>query len=317
MKLNGIMNCVTRGLTRANLKLAKHSPEILIVAGVVGVVTSAVMACKATTKLHEITEKAKEDIDAIHKCTENGGITKKSTGEKLEYTEEDSKKDLTIVYTQTAVNLAKLYAPSIILGAVSIAGILMSNNILRKRGMALAAAYTAVDTSLKKYRERVVNRFGEDVDRELTYNIKAKEVEETVTDENGETKTVKKTVEVLDRDDIHGPYSMCFDEYCRGWEKDPEHNKFFLLQQQRFANEKLKSAGYLCLNDVYAMLGRDRTKLGQIIGWKYDKSNPNLANCVDFGIFNIHDEAKRDFVNGREVSIWLDFNVDGNLLELI
>jgi hypothetical protein len=40
---------VTRAFHSAGFKIRKHSPEILIVAGVVGVVTSAVMACKATT----------------------------------------------------------------------------------------------------------------------------------------------------------------------------------------------------------------------------------------------------------------------------
>ena len=317
MNFSNIVAGVQRGLARTNFKIAKHSPEILIVAGIAGVVTSAVLACKATTRLHEITEEAKENIDDIHECAKNGGVIKESTGEKLEYTKEDEQKDLTIVYAQTAFKLVKLYAPSVILGGLSIASILASNNILRNRGLALAAAYTAVDKSYKAYRSRVIDRFGEGVDRELKYNIKAKEVEEVVTDENGKTKTVKKTVEEVNPKDVHGPYSMCFDETCRGWEKDAEHNKFFLLQQQRFANEKLKAVGHLCLNDIYRLIGRDSTKLGQVIGWKYDKKDPTLANHVDFGVFNVNDPVKRDFVNGKERSVWLDFNCDGNLLELL
>ena len=107
-----------------------------------------------------------------------------------EYTQDDGNKDLAIVYTQTALKVAKVYAPAVILGGLSITAILTSKNILRKRNIALAAAYTAVDKSFKEYRGRVVERFGKELDKELRYNIKAKDVEETVTDEKG--KDVKK-----------------------------------------------------------------------------------------------------------------------------
>ena len=89
----------------------------------------------------------------------------------------------------------------------------------------------------------------------------------------------------------------------------------FLRRQQDYANEMLKTKGHLFLNEVYDMLGFQRTKLGQIAGWVYE--NPNGDGYIDFGIYDIHDQTKRDFVNGYERSIWLDFNVDGNILDLI
>lgn len=311
MKKTELMNNLSRTFNKVGFKLKKHSPEILVVAGVVGTVTSAVMACKATTKLNDILDNAKEELDKIHECAANEDFKAAH-----DYTEEDSKKDLAIVYTQTAVKVVKLYAPAVILGGLSIGAMLTSNNILRKRNVALAAAYTAVDKSFKEYRGRVVERFGEDLDRELRYNIKAKEIEETVVDENGNETTVKKTVNVVDNLD-YSEYARFFMEGCAGWTKDPEFNLMYLKRQQDYANDILKAKGHLYLNEVYDMLGLERSKAGQVVGWIYDEKNPVGDNYVDFGIFDAYKEANRRFVNGYERNILLDFNVDGNILDLM
>ena len=181
MKKSEVIKRVSGTFHKVSFHLKKHSPEILVVVGVVGTVTSAVVACRATTKISEVLDDSKETIDKIHECVADETLAE-------EYSKEDSKKDLTIVYIQTGVKLAKLYAPAIILGAFSITSILASNNILRKRNVALAAAYATVDKGLKEYRSRVVERFGEEVDRELKYHIKAKQFEKTVVDENGKKK---------------------------------------------------------------------------------------------------------------------------------
>lgn len=319
MAKSKIMNSVTRTFSRAGLQLKKHSPEILVVAGVAGTVVSAVMACKATTKVNFILEEAKEKVETIHDGVEKGevkGYLENGEVGLVPYSEEDGKKDLAIVYVQTGVKLAKLYAPSVILGALSITSILASNNILRKRNIGLMAAYATLDTSFKEYRGRVIERFGKELDRELKYNIKAKEVEEIVVNEDGTESTVKKTIEVAEANSL-SPYAICFDETCAGWDRDAEINKFFLLRQQDYANELLRSRGHLFLNEVYDMLGAQRTKAGQIVGWVYDEKNPIGDNYVDFGIFNIHVQANRAFVNGYEKSIWIDPNVDGPVYDLL
>ena len=304
------MNSMIRSFLKVNFKVKKHSPEILIVAGIVGTVASAVMACKATTKVSDILEETKTKIDQVNDVVANEGISEE------QYSKEDAKKDLAIIYAQTGVKIVKLYAPAIVLGALSLTGIIASNNILRKRNLALAAAYTAVDKGFKEYRGRVVERFGKELDRELRYNIKAKEIEETVLDEDGKEKTVKKTINTADVNDI-SDYARFFDEYCTGWDKDPEYNLMFLKQQQAHANRLLQTNGYLFLNEVYDMLGIRKTKAGQIVGWVYDEKNPIGDNYVDFGIYDLYNEKYRDFVNGRERSILLDFNVDGNIWDLM
>ena len=308
-----LINKVSRSLHKAGFKFKKHSPEVLAVTGVIGIVTSAVMACKATTKVNDIVDEAKETIDKIHESVGKGLHT--SDGE--EYTEEIAKKDLTITYVQTGLKFVKLYGPSVALGIASIGCMLGSNHILRKRNIALAAALTNVATSFKEYRGRLVDRFGKDLDRELRFGIKAKEVEETVTDEDGKETTVKKTVEVVDPNTVHSMYSIVFCEGNTGWTRNAELNKVFLIQQQNWANDKLKMNGILTLNEVYDMVGAPRTAYGQIAGWVYTDDSSIGDNFVDFGLFDVNNEKACDFINGREKSIILDFNCIGNILDYI
>ena len=317
MKLKDLKSTATRSFHKVSFQLKKHSPEILVVAGVVGTVASAVMACRATTKLQGLLDESKEKIEMYHRSVEDGQVYSEVDGQVavVEYTEEDCTRDITVTYVKTGLNVAKLYAPSVMLGAVSLASILTGHNILRKRTLALTAAYTAVDRSFKQYRGRLIERLGDKMDKELLYNIKTKEIEEVVVDEKGKEKVVKKTVEVADVSAPNlGMYSFCFDETSSAWERDAERNKFFLLQQQRFANDLLKAKGKLFLNEVLEMVGLPRCVIGQTVGWVYCENNSVGDNYVDFGIFDINIEANRNFVNGLEKSIWLNFNCDGDIL---
>ena len=312
MNKPAIVNTLTTTFSKAGLKLQKYSPEILAAVGTVGVVTSAVMACRATTKISTILDKTKETVDAIHDCAANQTMI-----ESGEYSAEDAQKDLAITYVQTGVKLVRLYAPAVAVGVISLGCLLTSNNILRKRNIALAAAYATIDKSFKDYRSRVVERFGEAVDRELKYNITKQKIEETVTDpETGEEKKVEKEVEVANIDG-YSEYARFFDDGCKGWEKDASMNKMFLMAQQQFANDILRARGHLFLNEVYDMLGMERTKAGQIVGWVYDPNRDDIDNYVDFGISDIHKPEVRNFLAGFERTILLDFNIDGNILELI
>lgn len=303
---------VGKAFNKTKLGIKKHSPEILMIGGAIGVVSSAIMACKATTKLSEVMKNHKTTVEQIHHAANHPEVLP----ENQTYTKQDAKKDIAITYTQTSLNLVKLYAPSVILGALSLTCMITSNNILRNRNAALAAAYAAVDKGFKNYRNNVVERFGKEVDKELKYNIKAKEFEEVKKDKDGKEKKTKKTVNVSSVDGESG-YARFFDNGCDNWQKDAEHNLWYLKQQQNYANEKLKAQGYLFLNDVYDMLGIPRSKAGQIVGWTYDDKNPNHKgdNYIDFGIYNINREANRDFVNGIEPTILLDFNVDGPIYD--
>lgn len=310
------MTNVTRAFHKVGFTLKKHSPEILIVTGIVGVVTSAVMACKATTKLNDVVEKGKVAINDVH---DKAADVEAGIVSAEEYTPEMQRKELTIAYAKTGVELVKLYAPAVTVGALSLTAIVGSNNILRKRNIALASAYAATEKLFKEYRGRVVDRFGREIDRELRYGIKEKEIEEVTANEDGSESVQKKTVKVID-DISHDEFSRIFDECNPNWVKDANKNKFFIMQVERFANQKLQTQGYLFLNDVYEALGFDKTSAGQVCGWTYNKRfDGESENCVSFGIFDdvYTNKAKAAFVNEYEKSVLLDFNHEGNILEYV
>lgn len=316
-----LFNSVSRTFNKGIFQIKKHSPEILVVSGVVGMVGSAVMACKATTKLDAIIKNAKVELEALNNAKEEGevGIPNEETGEieLTPYTEEEHKKCVAAVYVKNGLQLAKLYGPSVVLGAASITCILAGHNILNKRNIALAAAYATVDNSFKEYRNRVIDRFGEELDRELRYNVKTQEVETVVTNEDGTETTTKETVQTATTG-FGSEYAFFFDEYSSCWTKDPEYNKIFLVGVEREANRKLQQNGYFFLNDLHKMLGVDATKAGQIVGWVYDpENNTEGDNYISLRIFDVANEQKRLFVNGKERSILIDPNVQGNIWELM
>lgn len=306
VKLNEVKGLVVKATGRTGLVLKKYSPEILMGVGIVGIIGSTVMACKATLKVEEVVDEAKETLDKIHKAHDDENITEEI------YSEQDYKKDLVITYTQTGVKFIKLYGPAVTLGAASIGCLLGAHGILKKRNVALMAAYKAVEQSFGDYRQRVREELGEEKDRRYHLGLKEETVTEETVDANGKKKKVKKTVEVVDPNKI-SQYARFFDDSSSQWSKVPEHNLVFLKAQQNFANDLLNSRGHVFLNEVYDMLGIPRSSAGAIVGWVKGEGD----DFVDFGIFNRDDDKVRDFVNGYETNIMLDFNVTGVIYDLI
>ena len=300
-------------LNKVKFNVVKHSPEILMGIGIAGVVTSTVLACRSTLKVQEILDYKEKNMNNIKEVLDEG---------REDYTEEDARKDKTIIMTTTALRIMKLYAPSVIIGAGSIACLLQSHNVMRNRNAGLAAALAATTESFKQYRERVTEKYGDEVDKEMRYGIKKEKKEK-----DGK-KTKEEIVVGCDEHELSG-YARYFNENNMYWSEDPQYNMMFLRQNQNWANDKLISQGYLYLNDVYDALGFPKTKAGQVVGWVYDPNNNEHGdNYVDFGIYDLNvkgyrdemandtiAEERQDFVNGYRNSILLDFNVDGNIWE--
>ena len=300
-------------LNKVKFNVVKHSPEILMGIGIAGVVTSTVLACRSTLKVQEILDYKEKNMNNIKEVLSEG---------REDYTEEDARKDKTIIMTTTALRIMKLYAPSVIIGAGSIACLLQSHNVMRNRNAGLAAALAATTESFKQYRERVTEKYGDEVDKEMRYGIKKEKKEK-----DGK-KTKEEIVVGCDEHELSG-YARYFNENNMYWSEDPQYNMMFLRQNQNWANDKLISQGYLYLNDVYDALGFPKTKAGQVVGWVYDPNNNEHGdNYVDFGIYDLNvkgyrdemandtiAEERQDFVNGYRNSILLDFNVDGNIWE--
>lgn len=309
-----LLDNASRALNKVAFQIKKHSPAILVTVGAIGTVAGTVMACKATLKVNEVLKEHKETSNKIHEVLENP---------EIEYNEKDCKKDLAVNYAQTGVKLAKLYGPSVLVLGLSITSMVASYRILNTRNLAISAAYTLVDKSFKEYRDRVKDRFGEQVEKELKYNIKAKTMDILTTDEvTGEEIVETKTVEVIE--DEPSEFARFFDESSECWTRDANMNLMFLRNVQEMATRKLKKHGSLSINEVYRMLGFHIDELplaikkaSLVVGWVYDPENPERDNKVDFGIYDVYNRAKRDFVNGYEKRILIDFNYDGNIYELM
>ena len=300
-------------INKVKFNVVKHSPEILMGLGIAGVITSTVLACRSTLKVQEILDYKEENMNNIKEVLAEG---------REDYTEEDARKDKTIIMTTTAIRIMKLYIPSVIIGAGSIACLLESHNVMRNRNAGLAAALAATTESFKQYRERVTEKYGDEVDKEMRYGIKKEKKEK-----DGK-KTKEEIVVGCDEKELSG-YARYFNENNINWSDDPQFNLMFLRQNQNWANDKLISQGYLYLNDVYEALGFPKSKAGQVVGWVYDPNNNEHGdNYVDFGIYDLNvkgyrnemtndtiAEERQDFVNGYTSSILLDFNVDGNIWE--
>lgn len=317
MNLDFVKSMANKGL----FKVRKHSPEILLATGIISGIGGAISAYKAKPKIDSIVEAAARKKEEIVEAVEEYGYTE-------DYTEEDKKKDFAIIFTNTGLNIAREFAPAIGLGVLSVSCILASHNIMRRRNAALAAAYEILDYGFKSYRSRVIDRLGEEMDRELRFGAKEIEVEETVIGKDGkERKKTKKEKVIEDPYADVSSYARFFDAANPNWEKDSVYNLAFLKTQQAWANDLLRAKGYLFLNDVYKLLGFDDSRAGQMVGWVYDPDGTKHGkhwptdkpwdNYIDFGIYEAKRMANRDFVNGYEDVILLDFNVDGNILELI
>jgi hypothetical protein len=299
MKL--IPSAVNRAVSRRALEAGKISPTLLFGVGVVGMVGSTVLACRATLKVEEIVTETKARIDHAKSLEHEN----QESPEK-EYTPEDFQKAASVIYARAAVNIGRLYVPSLLLGAASIGCLTKSHNILVQRNAALTAAYVAIDEAFTQYRSRVVAKYGEDQDREFRYSTEVVEI----VDEKGKIQT-----ETRVSADGASMYARFFDEYSTSWSKDPEYNWAFLTAQQKWCNDKLRMRGHMFLNEVYDELGLERTKAGQVVGWILRKDGSG-DNFIDFGLY-LDDPRVRNFINGREGSILLDFNVDGVIFDKI
>ena len=302
MKIN--TKTLRKSFKKAQLTVRKHSPEILMVAGVIGTVAGAVMACKETLELEDVLDECKQEKMELE---EQYAMCE-------EYSEDALKKDQVKLTIKQAVKIVKLYAPSVIMEVTSIGVIFASNDIMRKRNASMAAAYATLNSMYKRYRQNVIESYGEEVDKDMRFGVKHEKVTEI--DEDGNK--VKIDARIVDLDNTAlaiSDYSRFFQMGCKGFDASSgRYNLLYLKGIQAMFNNKLIADGYVMLNDVYRELGFDTIPEGWSIGWVYDEANPIGDNYIDFGLYEARNKNQRA-VNDWEPVILMDFNVDGNLYE--
>lgn len=292
-------NAITSKVATTALKLSKQSPHILFGAGVVGVVAAAVLASRATLKLENIVDEAKEKLEEIDSVSNHN-----------EYSDEDRVKDKAQLYALTALKVTKLYGPAVLVGAASIGCLTGSHTVLTKRNAALTAAYAAIEKGFQQYRDRVIDDLGEEKDRQYRFGLE-KHLETAVGE--GGKKTQTETIVRTGR----SPYGVIFHEGNPNWKPLPEYNYFFLRVVERSLNDRLNAKGYIFLKDVLEELGFEPTPASCVVGW-LSEENGGKDGRVSLGVFDDPDQMRvHQYMVGVEGELYLDFNVDGVIYDKI
>lgn len=307
-----IMSLVRSTAKTVAFTTKKYAPQIAIFSGIGLSLGGVITACVATSKLDSVLEESKNELSNIHD-------KRVVDPECKEYTKKEEQKDTIKVYAKASGKVLNNYKWAIGMEAASVILILVGSKVLNQRYISTAVALAGMTADFKDYRKEVVNRYGEEVDRQIRYGYVTEEVKEKVTDENGKTKTVKKTVNVLPADASDKYQNSEFD-YCRifdwsnpFWQGDISYNLTFLRSQQSYFNDLLRANGHVFFNDVLKTLGFKPTRAGQVVGWKYDPDNDG-DGYIDFRISETYVEDEH---GSRKKVILLDFNVDGNILDTV
>lgn len=306
MNIDTIKTAVTSKTARQLLVARKHSPKILFAAGVVGVVGTVVLACRATLQLNEVLDEHDED--------------KREAALRYPLTtvdgEQEYKKAAAKLNMRLALDITRLYAPAVGVGMLSVASLTGSHIILEKRNVSTMAAYAAVDRAYKQYRQRIVDTYGKDVDRDTAQGVTGVVVEEKMADGTTQT-TIEKGIK-KDAQIGGSGYAQVFDERSSKFTREPGMNAHFVMMAQNYANDKLKSQGHLFLNEVWDLLKLPRTKEGAVVGWIYEGGRDHLGDgYVTFNIWDGDVEHVEQFIGGNEKYAIIDPNVDGPIWDKI
>ena len=311
---------ITKGTSGAAakvlFKLKKAAPAIAIVGGTAGTAVAGVWAVKKTiTEAPEVLDEIKHDIDEVKSKDLGTGA-------------------LFGVYMKGGVKVISTYAGPILMEAGSAFSILYAFKIINGRFVAMSATAAALEEANRRlkasainYRASLAERYGEDFDKDITFDQGFCLVRhdgalefpvKTTIDENGNEVKEEGMWEIKREGspfDTLSPYAVIFDEMSSEWSKDPSYNKLTLHRIQITCNDMLHARGHLFLNDVYKELGLPETQVGQLVGWI---SKGDGDGYVDFGIYDLNAvDNRREFINGYEPSIILDFNVDGVIWDKI
>ena len=216
-------------MNKAQLFLKAHSPTILTVIGSTGVVITAVLAVKGTPKALKLIEEAK--------------MTK---GDEL-------------TVGETVQVAWKPYIPAAISCVSTILCIVGANYLNIQKQKNLMSAYMLLDNAFKEYRNRVSERYGEEVDEEFSHDLVRNQLEE-----------------------MEGIYTeTLFFEFNSM--RFFEANIHKVLQAECKAKIQFEECGHLALNEYYSYLGIGPSPYGEAMGWsKYQMQTEEHVDELEF-----------------------------------
>ncbi len=212
----------------------KHSPEILTGIGIAGMITTTVLAVKATPKALRLIEKEKQQV-VKDLGTSSADTVKLSVGDTIKAT-------------------WKCYIPAAITGAASIACLIGASSVHLKRNAALAAAYKLSETALVEYKDKVVEVIGEKKEKKIRDELAKDKLEKAPANTSN--------VIITGKGD-----TLCMDYYTgRKFKSDIEKIKKAVNE----INRRMTYDHYVSVNDFYNEIGLDGIGLGSELGWNLD-----------------------------------------------
>lgn len=311
--LTKIGTSMSRTAGKTELMLKKNSPEILLGLGIIGFVGTVVTACHATLRADEVLDYHKRKMKDIYDAKE---IADQDPEAELEYDDNLYRQDIAMQYVKTTGKMVKLYAPTIALGAVSLACILSSRNIMQKRYLGVLAAYNGLSAAFEEYRKRVREEYGEGLDRHFRYGTSYDTLNIVEMGEDGKNVKKKVDTEQTQSSDVSPADDSVrfFDSSNPNWDKNPSFSMMWLRGQQNILNDILHTRGHVFLNEVLDALGFEHTPQGAVLGWLEEGDGDGY---IDFGLYDPKKDSVRKFVNGTDNVIMLEFNYDGVIWDKI
>lgn len=207
----------------------RNGSTILTYASAVGLVTTTVMAVKATPKALKKIEEAKEE-----------------KGEELTTLE-------TIRVAGTT------YIPVVLVGASTIACMFGANVLNKRNQAALASAYALLDTSYKEYRDKLKELYGEEAHENIVNAIAIEKAKNSYVGAS-----YLGTVCDLTDDESCGAPVLFYEEYSNRYFEAPIEQ---VINAEYHLNRNYILRGYCYLNELYEFLGLEPTDYGSVLGW--------------------------------------------------
>ena len=288
-------------LEKAGFVLKQASPEILIGFGILSGIAAIFTACSKMKETEAIQEDFHEEVEIVKE------------------EEEPGTKEYNIGIVKAGAKLFGRYLKTfwlpILLEILAIIAIWYSHGIMVKRNANLVSAAIVLTQQLEKYRDRVREKVGEEVENDLFYGVTNRKVDEIIgKDEKGKDKKIKVMEKVI-TNGAEGPFDRVFDRNNHNYKGQPGPDMIFIQGIQRAFNDIIKdratktSNGWVTINEVYNQLGFPSVEEGFQWGWIYSNHDPKyMGTYIDFGINDHSNAAVRDFQNGLEPVIPLHFN---------
>ena len=302
---------------RTLLVAKAHAPEIFIGAGIVGFGCTIGATVHATNETRDILD---ERDAAIEHATKN--LSYFTEHDPAAYNREDYEEDVKKAKSWARRKLIRTWLPVGTLGTGSVISVLGGYKIINGRYVATTAAYKFLESETRRYRNNVIARYGEDVDKEL-WALKSEELDQ-----------IRKEKEEAEKEAIRNPKKrkhpwqkagqhMIFDDYSDRWQRywTPAQVMDYLHTVNSQLADLLMIRGHLFLNEVNDRLGLGRTPNGQVIGWIYDKGTYPIGKKIDIlGLGRIPESKIREILSitrNDEIAVPLYPEPDGIIFDLI